>query len=44
MKKHFEGIYGFSKEAEDSFLIDINLYNAGVKMVEEMERDIDQNE
>ena len=41
MKKHFEGIYGFSKEAEDNFNIDIDLYNEGCKMVGDMESDLD---
>lgn len=44
MKKHFQGIYGFTKEAEDNFLADIDLYNQGLRHVEEMESDLDFNE
>ena len=43
-KRPLEGIYGFSKDAEQKFFVDINYYQESIKAVEDMKEELELNE
>ena len=43
MRKHFEGIYGFSRDAEEKFLVDVGVVTASNQVVDQIGQELEEN-